>query len=376
MKKIGCLLLILLLMLGIYESSFAASLNDNYKNDCIEHLCRYGFDIDVADFETGIIRREMFELCYKLQNDNQDPYEEMFDYFNDYLDAPQFVDVEKYSKDYYLAYLLTDYRLMKGDLSEGVHYARFDDYATYGEAITVVLRALSRFGYYMVQEEILVELYGSENTYYHYAESVGLINTVNPSDRYAIKISETDLNKQIPAGDFAVLLDRALYIPSASQGDYAPSGRHYTIDTCEKYHWQFVLGSERSYYELRFVGKRYDILSGIMNKTNENPIVVLLKDGTEMVYFYDDAEEFPTEVYRKTSVLLSDFDEIVVGISDIYDVKKIDPKGNYAIPADISEEICSVHYTADDARLKVYYDAVELANGSANMRVSKIVLVE
>lgn len=370
-KRLFIVTIILIMLMTYIVPCCAIDLNEKYRIECINNLAKYGFNIFISDTNEGISRREVFELCYKLQNDNEDPYEAIVKYYNDDLNENIFVDVKKYSKDYYFAKLLLDYNLIEGELIGDLLYARFNDYITYGEALTVILRALSRNGYFSIDYETLVIRYGENNTYYYYAEDIGLINTKNPADNFSIKISIEDLSKKIPVCDFVVLLDRALYIPSTSPGDYAPSVRYYTIDKYMKYNLQFFNG-EINEYTLNFVGIRYDILSSAMRQEGQNPIVVKIDDVGNKVFMYDENLQFPTEIYIQGTITHDELSSIVIGTSTFYDMKQIDPNANYAIPYSRDENICSLHCTADGQLLMAYYEVIEKGDTDTSMVVSKI----
>ncbi len=373
-KRLFITIITLILLTTHIVQCYAMDLNEKYRIECINNLAKYGFNIFVSDINEGITRREVFELCYKLQNDNEDPYEAIVKYYNGDLIENVFKDVKKYSKDYYFAQLLLEHNLIKGELIEDSLYARFDDDITYGEALTIILRALSRNGYFIIDYDTLVVRYGANNTYYCYAEDIGLINTKNPADNFSIKISIEDLSKKMPVCDFVVLLDRALYIPSTSPGDYAPSVRYYTIDKYMKYNLQFFNG-EISEYTLKFVGIRYDILSSATGQEGQNPIIVKIDDVRNKVFMYDENLQFPTEIYMQGTITRDELSNIIIGTSTFYDVKKIDPNANYAIPYSRDENICSLHCTVDDELLLIYYEVIEQGDTNVSMVVSNIVVI-
>lgn len=372
MRKQLCvgILIITMALSGIINCS-ASSLHETYIVQCMDNLAKYGLNIHSDNLNEVITRREAFELCYKLQNNNEDPYEAIITNYNDELALDfDFQDIKKYSKDYYFAQWLWYKNLLKGTADDGNLYARFDEAITYEEAITVILRALTRNGIFEISYDTLQLRYGADNTYYRYAEDIGLINTKALEDMFCVTIAVSDLGKQIPTSDFVALLDRALYLPSMSPGDYASTRRYYSIDVYMKEHANFLNGDINK-YTLSFVGTRYDVLSSITGQNGQNPIIVEFEDGTKKIFVYDDKFKYPAEIYYQASVDYDDFSDIVIGTSTMYDVKKIDKNGNFAIPYSRTEKICSIHYTADNILLMVYYEAVEQSN-TVSLVVSKI----
>lgn len=352
----------------------AMSLYDIYRIECREDLARYDIldsDIDNGDLEGEIKRRDMFLMAYKVSQLSS-AWEEVYDSIYDDLDkeverwnssawneddkiACNFSDVEKYSKDYYLAFVLSNAYIMKGDATTGELCARFDDSATYLEALTAVCRSLSRPGYYEVSESTLKYRYGDDYTYFEYAEDIGLINTKSPADMYCPQIEKSRLNEKISVYDFYVLLDRALYIPSAPMGDYAPNTRVYAIDCLRA-----------------LVGKRYDILAQRVDKelVRDNYIMLKTSDGYD-VYIYGNNKSYPIEFWSSTDISSSDFENIEIGKTEEWEVKAIDRNGDFAVPYRVFDRICSIHRTKDGDKITINYSA-DVNNGEISWKVDSI----
>lgn len=250
MKKI--LSLILMLCLIFPAAAIAASPDNRPTEDDLNRDVRKaisnlaGLDVVRKPFtrwnETDYItRRDVFKMAYVVKIDtrwyflvptdmndaeeveeiNQEIEKRKAEKKERYHMQTEYADIVPGTDDYYLVYNLLAAQLIAGQPDGDVHNANLDAYATYEEALTVLVRLFLFLGYMPAESLGGLLDYSGPHKAFDIATDMNLINSKNPYDVYTQHISLEQLDQPITAYRFMHLLDRALYLPVIGLQDYA-----------------------------------------------------------------------------------------------------------------------------------------------------------
>lgn len=250
MKKI--LSLILMLCLIFPAAAIAASpdnrpTEENLNRDVRKAISNLaGLDVVRKPFtrwnETDYItRRDVFKMAYVVKMDtrwyflvptdvndaeeveeiNQEIEKRKAEKKERYHMQTEYADIVPGTDDYYLVYNLLAAQLIAGQPDGDVHNANLDAYATYEEALTVLVRLFLFLGYMPAESLGGLLDYSGPHKAFDIATDMNLINSKNPYDVYTQHISLEQLDQPITAYRFMHLLDRALYLPVIGLQDYA-----------------------------------------------------------------------------------------------------------------------------------------------------------
>lgn len=237
MKKLICVILILLTLLFNYSISYAnynpnpLGLEQEMYDDIIKsEYSNSAFRLKLLGIVSSpyekwpshtdpITRRSAFEMAFVVRNGGHRVLctKDHVEYFDDYMEQggePVFADIEAGTYDYYLTCaLFWESYLMNGKIDEnGQRVANLDEYITYKEALTILSRLM------IVEwrtDDIIIEKLqnGGDEALYNLFYDVGLINSNSMVSYSSINLNFEDLNKEIPAREYMHLIHSFLYIP-------------------------------------------------------------------------------------------------------------------------------------------------------------------
>lgn len=250
LKKISALLMCMTLVFGATMTVHARWVSSYYA---INKLIEYEIlDRDASEKwqnDDYITRRDAFKLSLKvcdpvaafiqLDKERRSPEDmkENIDSFKEYYPdlVLDFSDVEYGSDDYQILGAAMLVSLIVGDSRDGIHKARFDDYLTHGEAVTLISRIPFMGISYQLNDEVLREAYNSEYPAFDYLEDIRVINSSIPGYYGCLEIQKDDFDKPIRAHDFFLLLYRIMYAPTCVHGEYYADTTGTKIDAIFDY---------------------------------------------------------------------------------------------------------------------------------------------
>ena len=250
MKKILSLILMLCLIFpaaAIAANPYAKPTEENLNRDVRKAISNLaGLDVVRKPFTRWnesdyITRRDVFKMAYVVKMDTRRYHRYPAD-INDaesvkktdedisglikilkekYHVQTEYADIVPGTDDYYLVYNLLAAQLIAGQPDGDVYNANLDAYATYEEALTVLVRLFYYQKHMPSEAHYSLTDYTGPHKAFDIATDMNLINSKNPYDVYTQHISLEQLDQPITAYRFMHLLDRALYLPVIGLQDYA-----------------------------------------------------------------------------------------------------------------------------------------------------------
>lgn len=228
-------LIMLMLTSGVYADGCACDDQEIHrtKEDAIETLKIFDIVRNTERWTCGdpITRRDAFKMTYVLVSKSRRYVEDTPEAIKELFDLRDvhgslwgkfiFEDIAEGEEDYLLAASLVFWGILSGKEVDGHRYASFDDYLTYEEAASNIIRTLcfSR----ITNDDFLNEYLGENyegNRYFGFLEKAGLINHNAYPDRSGLVLEEGQIHENISAYDYMFLLYRSMFIPV--DYNYAP----------------------------------------------------------------------------------------------------------------------------------------------------------
>ena len=237
MKKTLMLSMILFILLSTNANVLSKEQYNVYTLNSIKNLEKY--EVVENPFERwrntdSIKRRDVFDIIcfvkyrgFSYELFDNDKIEDILIY--NPMAYADFADVDKDTSDHSFVFVLHSQGILNGVYKDGKRYALLDKETTYYEALVLLCKLFINDGYN--EEEKILENYPTEHSYFYYAKDLKIVNSIDPADLYCPQVTIEELDTQIPAYEFLSLLNRALYIPAISMGDYGSPAMYYYINT-------------------------------------------------------------------------------------------------------------------------------------------------